>query len=91
VDRSRLETRLIERFDASPETARVVAREAADLADSGRYAADIGTPLTVAAVLENLADAPEGTDLAGRWNWWLGALSLSHGGYDRFLVKEDGV
>ena len=91
VDRSRLETRLVESFDADPAVARVVAREATDLADSGHYMADFGTSLTVAVVVSNLTDAPEDTTLAERWNWWMGSLELSHGGYVRFHVRPDAT
>ncbi|WP_136689866.1 hypothetical protein [Halorhabdus amylolytica] len=91
MDRSRLETRLVERFDADPAVAHVVARAAGDLVDSGSYPTDVDASLTVEVVIANLADAPDGTDLAGRWNWWMGALELSHGGYDRFCVRPDAV
>jgi hypothetical protein len=86
-----LQARLVERFDAETAVARIVAREAADLADRGVYAADFGEPLSVEIVTTNLADAPEGSTLAERWNWWLGALELSHGDYQRFRVRPDVV
>jgi hypothetical protein len=69
---------------------RVVARQAGDLADSGAYEGDAGTVLTPQAVVENLADAPDEYDLVERWNWWVGALDLAHGGYDRFRVDAWG-
>ncbi|WP_135667418.1 hypothetical protein [Halorhabdus rudnickae] len=91
MDRDRLETRLVERFDAVPRAARVVARQATDLDDAGRYERDFDAPLTVEIVVANLADAPDEWDLVERWNWWLGALELSHGGYSQFGVRHGGV
>jgi len=88
VDRQELERTLRETFDDTA-TASVVARQARDLADSGRFDDDFDGELTVEAVVENLRDAPEGYSLAERWNWWLGALDLSHGGYARFSVRPD--
>ena len=89
MDRDRLEAALVEGYDAEAAIARVVARQARDLADSGQYATDLEAELTVEAVVANLADAPDDHDLVERWNWWLGALELSHGGYERFSVRED--
>lgn len=89
MDRDSLEAALIDRYDARVAVATAVARQARDLADSGQYAEDLDAELTVEGVLENLADAPEDHDLIERWNWWLGALELSHGGYERFAVRED--
>jgi hypothetical protein len=89
MDREELEARLAEEFGEVG--LRAVSRQAQDLADSGRVAEDLGFELTVDAVVSNLADAPEGHTLAERWNWWLGALDLSHGGYLRFRVREDVV
>ncbi|WEL20282.1 hypothetical protein [Halorhabdus sp. BNX81] len=91
MDRRKLEAQLVETFDTEPETARIVARQATDLADSAQYAADFEGPLTVEIVVDNLNDAPEESDLIERWNWWLGALELSHGGYQRFRVRPDVV
>ncbi|ACV11595.1 conserved hypothetical protein [Halorhabdus utahensis DSM 12940] len=91
VDRTQLESQLVETFDAESEIARIVARQATDLGDSAQYAADFEGPLTVEIVVDNLRDAPEDSDLIERWNWWLGALELSHGGYQRFRVRPDVV
>jgi len=91
VDRTQLEARLVETFDAEPAAARIVARQATDLADSAQYADDFDGELTVEIVLDNLGDAPGEDDLIERWNWWLGALELSHGGYQRFRVRPDVV
>ncbi|CCQ33749.1 hypothetical protein HLRTI_002732 [Halorhabdus tiamatea SARL4B] len=91
MDRTQLESQLIEAFDAEPAAARIVARQASDLADSAQYADDFEGPLTVEIVLDNLDDAPAESDLIERWNWWLGALELSHGGYQRFRVRPDVV
>jgi stage V sporulation protein SpoVS len=87
LDRETLQRRLTAEFDAVG--ARAVSRQARDLAESGSFAADLGYELTVEDVVSNLRDAPEGYTLAERWNWWLGALDLSHGGYLRFRVRED--
>lgn len=89
MDRKTLERELIGAFDGDAETVRVVARQASDLADSGQYDADFDGELTVADVVDNLEDAPEGYSLVERWNWWVGALELSHGGYTRFDVRPD--
>jgi len=87
VDHDRLKTAL-ERFEGSEETRHVVARQARDLADSGRFAEDFGAELTVETLLEELADAPDGHGLAERWNWWIGSLETSHGGYHEFRVRR---
>jgi hypothetical protein len=89
MDREELEGRLSEEFGDTG--LRAVSRQARDLADSGRIREDLGHDLTVDTVVSNLRDAPEDHTLAERWNWWLGALDLSHGGYLRFRVREDVV
>ena len=88
MDRQELERVLSETFDDGGAAA-VVARQAGDLADGGQFDADFGGELTVETVVENLQDAPSAYTLAERWNWWLGALDLSHGGYARFSVRPD--
>ncbi len=82
----RFESRLDEAFGGNAGTRRVVARQARDLADSGQFEADMGRELTVSVVVENLRDAPESLALPEKWNWWMGALELAYGGYDRFRV-----
>jgi hypothetical protein len=82
----RFEERLDEEFGDDSGAQRVVARQARDLADSGKFETDMGRKLTVAVVLENLRDAPEQLVLPEKWNWWMGALELAYGGYDRFRV-----
>lgn len=82
----RFERRLAEEFDGNAGAERVVARQARDLADSGQFDADMGRELTASAVVENLRDAPADLSLPEKWNWWLGALELAYGGYDRFRV-----
>jgi hypothetical protein len=89
MDRERLATKLEERF--GHQGLRTVVRQAGDLADSGRYADDIGADLSVEVIVSNLEDAPEGYSLVERWNWWVGSLDLSYGGYQRFHVREDVV
>jgi hypothetical protein len=91
VDRERLETMLREEFGAEPDAARVIARQAGDLADSGRVAEDLGFELTVEAVRRNLRDAPDDHGAVERWNWWLGSLEMSHGGYTRFQIRPGAV
>ena len=88
MDRQDLERTLRETFDDA-DAAGVVARQAGDMADGGQFDADFGGALTVETVVENLQDAPPEYTLAERWNWWLGALDLSHGGYTRFSVRPD--
>lgn len=78
--------RLAEEFEADAGAVRVVARQARDLADSGRFAADMGRELTAAVVVANLRDAPDDLALPEKWNWWMGALELAYGEYDRFRV-----
>ena len=82
----RFEKRLDEEFDGNAGTRRVVARQARDLADSGQFEAHMDRELTAAVVVENLRDAPESLALPEKWNWWMGALELAYGGYDRFRV-----
>jgi len=89
VDRQALDEALAERYDADERSRRIVSRQAQDLADSCRIAKDLGYPLSLEDVLSNLEDAPEDHTLVERWNWWLGALDLSHGGYERFRVRPD--
>jgi len=88
VDRQELDEKLSAAF-GDEATASVVARQAGDLADSGRFDADFDGELTPEIVVQNLRDAPEEYTLAERWNWWLGALDFSHGGYARFSVRPD--
>ena len=89
VDRKKLATALANHFDASETTARVVARQAGDLHDSRQLAADLDMAVTTETVIAHLDDAPAEYSLIERWNWWLGALELSHGGYERFKVRPD--
>ena len=86
LDPDRLARRLEAAFGGTPEERRVVARQARDLADSGRYAETADHELTAEVVIDNLADAPGGSP-AERWNWWMGALGLAFGGFDRFTVQ----
>ena len=89
MDEERLERELDRRFDATAGERRAVARAARDLADAGLVAAHRGAPLTVDAVLTELADAPDDAALAERWNWWIGALALAYGDdYARFRVER---
>lgn len=71
---------------------RVVARQARDLADSHKVEEDRGAALTVEEVIQNMGDAPDGTDLVERWNWWLGSLETAYEGYTQFTVRvmDDG-
>jgi hypothetical protein len=89
VDPDRLDDALADAFDAGEGERRAVVRCARDLSDAGRLAADRGTPLTADIVVAELADAPGGSSLAERWNWWLGALELAYGGgYREFRVHR---
>ena len=87
MEQDRLEAALAREFDADIGHCRVVARQATDLADSGKLAADLGIDLTVETVISNLRDAPDGYTLRERWNWWLGAVAVTHDGYERFDVR----
>lgn len=87
MDQERLKDAL-EPFDGSSSARHVVARQARDLADAGLVEAHFGRPLTVEDVVDNLEDAPAGHTLVERWNWWMGALEVSHGGYNRFRVRR---
>jgi hypothetical protein len=86
LDADRLDAELERAFGGTDAERRVVVRQALDLADSGKAAADRGTPLTVEEVRRQLADAPDDSSLAARWNWWLGALDVAYGGYREFQV-----
>lgn len=92
MDSRELTAALEREFGGTQTARRTVARQARDLADSGKIDADRGHELAVEDVVENLADAPEGHDLVERWNWWLGSLETAYGGYERFTVRfvDDG-
>lgn len=87
MDQDRLKEAL-EQFDADEDARHVIARQARDLADAGRFEADFGDELTVDEVVSNLEDAPDGHSLVERWNWWIGSLEVSHGGYNEFRVRR---
>ncbi|PSP85904.1 hypothetical protein BRC83_02085 [Halobacteriales archaeon QS_1_68_17] len=89
MDKAPLEAALESSFDGSDRARSVVARQARDLADAGLLTEDLGVELTPEFVVSNLADAPDDYSLVERWNWWLGSLDLSHGGYNRFRVRPD--
>ena len=92
MDSRELTAALEREFGGTEPACRTVARQARDLADSGVIEADRGHELTVADIIENLADAPDDHDLVERWNWWLGSLETAYGGYERFTVRfvDDG-
>ncbi|MFB6072541.1 MAG: hypothetical protein ABEJ88_06190 [Halobacterium sp.] len=85
MDREVLMLHLRQAFGGTPAERRTVARAAGDLGDSGRLESDLGMEVDADVILEQLADAPAGSP-AERWNWWMGALEASHGGYRRFRV-----
>lgn len=87
IDPERLERRLRVLFGGSAGESRVVVRQALDLADSGQYADDVGVSLSNELVIDELADAPDGTP-AARWNWWIGSLEVAFGGYETFGVRR---
>ena len=87
VDPTRLDDALRAEFESSAADRRIVVRQATDLAASGTPEADRGVALRVDDVIEQLRDAPDGSDLVDRWNWWLGALDLAYGGYRAFTVR----
>ena len=88
MNREVLEARLQRAFESTAGERRVVARQATDLHDSGRYAETHGVELQVETVVSNLGEAPDECGLVERWNWWVGAMELAHGGYERFLVRR---
>lgn len=89
LQRERLDRALDRSFESSDGERRAVVRAAGDLADSGRLAADRGTPLTVETVVAELAEAPDGSSLVERWNWWVGALAVAYGdAYAQFGVQR---
>jgi hypothetical protein len=89
IDRERLDDALERAFDGDEGERRAVVRAAGDLADSGRLAADRGAELTVESVVRELADAPEGSSVSERWNWWIGALAVAYGdAYAQFGVRR---
>jgi hypothetical protein len=79
----------LEPFGGDEAERRAVARNARDLADSGRYVEDAGIELTPEHVVVQLADAPDGSP-AERWNWWLGSLEVAYGGYAEFQIRQLG-
>lgn len=83
-----LMTSLKREFGGREPERRVVARQARDLADSGKPARDRGDPFTVEEVVRQMRDAPDGSTVAERWNWWLGALEAAYGGYRDFQVTR---
>ncbi|WP_435349718.1 hypothetical protein [Haloarchaeobius sp. HRN-SO-5] len=87
MEPGRLERRLEREFGGE---AHVVVREAVDLRDSGRYHSDTGRELTADVIVDNLRDAPDGSDVVESWNWWLGALALAYGDeYRYFTVRRN--
>jgi len=86
MNRTVLVQRLRRSFDGEDRDFRVVARMAGDLSDSGAYAADQGHELGVHEVVGHLESAPSG-DVVERWNWWVGALEVAYGGYERFAIR----
>ncbi|MCU4718556.1 hypothetical protein [Halapricum hydrolyticum] len=91
MDPTTLESTLRTEFGATDRAAHVVARQARDLADSGQITSDFDYELTAAVVVSNLRDAPAEYSLVERWNWWLGSLELSHGGYEQFRIRPGAV
>jgi len=88
MNRDVLDARLRQVFGAPDGERRVVVRQAGDLHDSGRYVEVRGVELGVEDVLGNLREAPDDLGLVERWNWWMGAMELAHGGFDAFRVER---
>jgi len=92
VDRDDFEERLTEAFGVEdPDALAVLSRQARDLADADSPGEDLGEDLTAEAILDHLRDAPAGHTAVERWNWWVGSLEMSYGGYQRFRVRPDVV
>ncbi|GAB7090676.1 hypothetical protein JCM18237_09470 [Halorubrum luteum] len=87
MDPDRLDTALAEAFGGTEAERRAVVRAARDLVDAEKPASDRGHALTVDDVVRNLSDAPDGSSVADRWNWWMGALEAAYGGYDYFTIR----
>lgn len=88
MNRELLEVRLEKVFDPPPDECRVVVRQAGDLHDSEVYAETHDHELGVDVVIGNLSDAPDDLSLVDRWNWWIGALDVAHGGFDEFRIRQ---
>jgi hypothetical protein len=91
MERARLEAELEATFGGDEQVRRAISRQAQDMVDAGRIRDDFGYDLTVDVVIDHLEDAPDEHTLAERWNWWIGSLDLSKGGYQRFHVRPDIV
>ena len=95
VDTTRLKHTLNREFGGTEAELRVVTRQARDLVDSGQTISDRGADLSIDELVGHLQDAPDDSDLIERWNWWMGALDVAYGGYERFSVRfvrdEPGV
>jgi len=89
VQRQQLLDELEVAFGGSERARHIVARQARDLADSGRLQEDMDVEVTADTVVSHMADAPAEYSLVERWNWWIGSLDLSYGGYRRFSVRTD--
>ncbi|SFR69894.1 hypothetical protein [Halogeometricum limi] len=87
-DPEELMTSLEAAFGGTEPERRVVARQARDLADSGKPERDRGEALTVDDIVRQMRDAPDDSTVAERWNWWLGALEAAYGGYREFQVTR---
>lgn len=87
MDYERLDQALADRFGGTAQEREVLCREVRDLVDAAIAADDRGHELTVEEILTHLADAPDGTDLVEKWNWWMGALDIAYGGYERFTIR----
>ena len=88
MNRDLLDSRIERRLGGPDDARRVVVRQAGDLHDSGRYAETHGVELDGETIVANLAEAPDDLGIVERWNWWIGALELAHGGYDQFRVRR---
>ncbi|WP_418282127.1 hypothetical protein [Halorubrum sp. DTA98] len=87
MDPKRLDDALSEEFGGTRADRRAVVRAARDLVDAEKPARDRGHALTVDDVVRHLSDAPDGSTIVERWNWWMGALDAAYGGYDYFTVR----
>lgn len=87
MDEAKLKAALQRRFGGSPAERQAVARAVRDLDASGRFEADTDRELSVDQLIDELSDAPDGGP-ADRWNWWIGALDVAYGGYERYQVRQ---
>lgn len=87
MNEAQLRDRLARTFAGSRDECHIVTRQIIDLQHAGRYRESHSRELTVDHIIDELQEAPDGS-LVERWNWWIGALELAHGGFRQFRVDR---